>query len=52
MKEEGKTQREIAEELDINQSTVSRNMQTDKCQSASTPDYFESEEPSMMEVMT
>lgn len=41
LKEEGKTQREIAEELDINQATVSRNMQTDKCQSASTPSYLE-----------
>lgn len=45
LKEEGKTQREIAEELDINQATVSRNMQTDTCPSAysdsPTPEYFE-----------
>lgn len=45
LKEQGKTQREIAEELDINQATVSRNMQTDTCPSAysdsPTPTYFE-----------
>jgi hypothetical protein len=34
LKEEGKTQREIAEELDINQATVSRNMQKENFPSA------------------
>ena len=38
MKEEGKSQKEIAEELDINQSTVSRNMQTENFPSALSPE--------------
>ena len=38
MKEEGKSQKEIAEELDINQSTVSRNMQTENFPSAPSPE--------------
>jgi transcriptional regulator with XRE-family HTH domain len=36
LREEGKTQREIAEELDINQATVSRNMQKENFPSASS----------------
>lgn len=44
LKEEGKTQREIAEEVGVHEATVSRNLQNDKCQSASsdsTPSYLE-----------
>ena len=44
LKEEGKSQREIAEEVGVHEATVSRNLQNDKCQSASsdsTPSYLE-----------
>jgi len=46
LKEQGKTQREIAEELGVSQQAVSKNTTSDKCQKLSTPDsptptYFE-----------
>jgi hypothetical protein len=48
LKEEGKSQREIAEEVGVHEATVSRNLQNDKCQSASsdsTPSYLEPDDP-------
>ena len=44
LKEEGKSQREIAEKVGVHEATVSRNLQNDKCQSASTPSYLESDD--------
>ena len=44
LREEGKSQREIAEKVGVHEATVSRNLQNDKCQSASsdsTPSYLE-----------
>jgi len=38
LKEEGKTQREIAEEIGVSQSAVNQNIRSDKCQNLSTPD--------------
>lgn len=44
-KEQGKTQREIAEEIGVAHTTVGRQLvQNDKCHSAPTPTHFESEE--------
>ena len=59
MKEEGKTQREIAEEIGVSQSAVNQNIRNDKCQNLSnadspTPTHFESdssdEAPSISEM--
>ena len=46
LKEEGKTQREIAEEIGVSQSAVNQNIRNDKCQNLSnadspTPSYLE-----------
>ena len=45
LKEEGKTQREIAEEIGISEAAISKNLTSDKCQklssSSPTPSYLE-----------
>lgn len=42
LKEEGKTQREIAEEIGISEAAISKNLTSDKCQKlSSTPSYLE-----------
>ncbi len=46
LKEQGKTQRKIAEEIGVSQSAVNQNIRNDKCQNLSnadspTPEYFE-----------
>ena len=48
LKEEGKTQREIAEQVGVHEATISRNLQNDKCQNASSdspPSYLEPDDP-------
>lgn len=46
LKEEGKTQREIAEEIGISEAAISKNLTSDKCQKlSSTPSYLEPDDP-------
>ena len=47
LRDQGKTQREIAEEIGVSQSAVNQNIRNDKCQNLSdpSPSYLEPDDP-------